>query len=140
MNDDWKAGLPADRVAEVEGFRFAMQEIADTMVQMLVEKRASYGPHNLIRHGLHGMLVRSDDKAERLRQIYQGNIPRDTAVGESECDAWRDIAGYALLALLFLNSDDFTDFTGAIGTIPLPEGIGKPRATTAVARGVDATP
>lgn len=87
---------------DIVAFRLALADLAHEMVTHLTIKRASYGAGNLTRHGLYGILIRSDDKAERLRQMYVMNVPRTTASGETEQDAWDDILGYALLAGLFL--------------------------------------
>ncbi len=82
-------------------FREGLSQITQAMETLLAAKRASYGPGNLLAFGLFGVLVRASDKFERLKHMYEKQI-RVTEVGENEHDAWRDICGYSLLALMFI--------------------------------------
>jgi hypothetical protein len=81
-DDAWLAKLDA-----------VLEEIRRT----LIVKHHDYGSGNLLRNGLFGILVRTDDKAERVRHILGGETPR---TDDSHRDAWRDIAGYAIQALV----------------------------------------
>jgi hypothetical protein len=148
--DDVTKGLPESALQDIRAFRSALETIVAEMVELLTVKRASYGPANLERHGLYGILVRLDDKGERLRQMYQGNVPKTTATGENEQDAWDDILGYSLLAALFLRHGpqmysvgggrgEVADEIQRLASMGLlhesprenpAAGIGKPRQTT----------
>lgn len=62
---------------------------------MLMAKHHDYGENNLKKHGLFGILVRLSDKMSRLDHIEAGSM-----VNETKEDTWKDIAGYAIQALV----------------------------------------
>jgi len=68
------------------------------MTGLLIRKRAAYGTTNLEMFGGMGIVVRANDKVQRLAQMYmrQSEIAGD---GELMEDAWRDLLGYAVLGL-----------------------------------------
>lgn len=74
-------------------------EIAWEIASLLDLKRQDYGTENIKKFGSYGVLVRVSDKVERLinlsRKEGQVNF-------ESVEDSWKDIAGYAVLALIEL--------------------------------------
>ncbi len=74
-------------------------KIALEIAELLDQKRADYGTENIKKFGSHGVLVRVSDKVERLINLSKrSNKPNF----ESVEDTWRDIAGYAILALIEL--------------------------------------
>ena len=73
--------------------------VNEDLRRLLVAKRESYGPFNLAKFGDDGVLIRTSDKLERLIHMYQNDMEM-TVVKESALDAWRDIAGYAILVLV----------------------------------------
>jgi hypothetical protein len=92
-----KPGQPpsADELA----FRAQLQGVFAEMTDLLVAKRRSYGANNLTRFGGFGIVVRASDKIERLATMYRTNVTSN-ADGDTMTDAWRDLMGYAVLALL----------------------------------------
>ena len=66
---------------------------------LLDQKRQDYGTENIKKFGSYGVLVRVSDKVERLINLSKRN---DKPNFESIEDSWRDIAGYAILALIEL--------------------------------------
>ena len=74
-------------------------EIAWEIASLLDLKRKDYGTENIKKFGSYGVLVRVSDKVERLINLSKRN---DTPNFESVEDTWRDIAGYAVLALIEL--------------------------------------
>jgi len=74
-------------------------KIALEIAELLDKKRGDYGAENIKKFGSYGVLVRVSDKVERLinlsRKEGQVNF-------ESVEDSWKDIAGYAILALIEL--------------------------------------
>lgn len=97
-------GTPADgwdRFARLSVAEFdrALNDVMVEMGNLLGRKRESYGPSNLSKFGDVGVLVRTSDKVERLAHMHRHGLTT-SAVGEDAEDAWRDIAGYALLALV----------------------------------------
>ena len=75
----------------------AVHIIADEIVELLEMKQKDYGKSNILDFGEYGILVRTNDKVARLKElILKGKIPAN----EKKTDSWKDIAGYALLALM----------------------------------------
>lgn len=74
-------------------------KIALEIAELLDRKRADYGTENIKKFGSYGVLVRVSDKVERLINLSKRN---DKPNFESIEDSWRDIAGYAILALIEL--------------------------------------
>ncbi len=67
--------------------------------EVLRQKHHDYGEDNLRAFGELGILVRASDKIARLKNL----IEKDAAVAdESREDTWRDLAGYAIQALIML--------------------------------------
>lgn len=64
---------------------------------MMDERHQKYGAGNIARHGIDGILVRIDDKIARI-----ANSKNDFS-DESHRDAWRDVVGYGLIALMWLD-------------------------------------
>ena len=77
--------------------REALKVALDNVV-LLDKKHQDYGPRNIEKHGLIGIIVRMDDKFERLAKIFKRK--RRRAVNESIRDTFRDICNYAIIALL----------------------------------------
>lgn len=68
------------------------------LFQLFKDRQRKYGPANIAAFGDHGVLVRCHDKLARLRRHYvegTGDMP-----DESVDDAWRDLAVYAVIALV----------------------------------------
>ena len=74
-------------------------KIALEIAELLDQKRADYGTENIKKFGNYGVLVRVSDKVERLINLSKRNNKPNF---ESVEDTWRDIAGYAILALIEL--------------------------------------
>ena len=74
-------------------------KIALEIAELLDRKRADYGTENIKKFGSYGVLVRVSDKVERLINLSKRNNKPNF---ESVEDTWRDIAGYAILALIEL--------------------------------------
>ena len=74
-------------------------DVAEEIACLLDRKSQDYGTENIKKFGSYGVLVRVSDKVERLinlsRKEGQVNF-------ESVEDSWKDIAGYAILALIEL--------------------------------------
>lgn len=72
--------------------------IAEEIADLLDSKRAAYGTENIRKFGEYGVLVRVSDKVERLITLTRKGL--DGLNDESLEDTWRDLAGYAILALM----------------------------------------
>ena len=62
------------------------------------ERQRKYGRNNIAKWGALGVLMRGDDKTERLRHIYAGN--RNESLDESISDSWLDKVNYALMGAM----------------------------------------
>jgi hypothetical protein len=74
----------------------AVNEIFDT----LVSKQRMYGQGNIARFGLPGILIRLNDKIERLKNLQQHEGP---VIFEPIKDTWLDIVGYSVIAIMWIN-------------------------------------
>ena len=74
-------------------------KIALEIAELLDQKWTDYGTENIKKFGSYGVLVRVSDKVERLINLSKRNNKPNF---ESVEDTWRDIAGYAILALIEL--------------------------------------
>ena len=64
---------------------------------LLVRKHEDYGPGNILAFGNLGVLVRMNDKVERLKHLSKsGKEPKNETIE----DTLRDIANYAVIALM----------------------------------------
>lgn len=72
------------------------------MVNLLCSKQRDYGHQNINGFGIVGVAVRMCDKIARLK-----NLTRPERAGQASneplVDTWRDIAGYATIALMLLD-------------------------------------
>lgn len=74
--------------------------IAEANVLLLDRKQQDYGPNNVSAFGSFGVVVRLNDKMERLKTIYNKKGRKRRIMNESIIDTFRDIANYATIALL----------------------------------------
>lgn len=59
-------------------------------------KQKDYGSKNISSFGMFGVVVRMNDKFERVKNLF--NSKRKRAVNESIIDSFRDISNYAIIA------------------------------------------
>lgn len=76
-----------------EALRLALEN-----VKLLDNKQLDYGSRNISSYGLLGVVVRMNDKFERIKHMTANR--RKKAVNESIRDSFRDIGNYAIIALL----------------------------------------
>lgn len=81
----------------LEQFTEDLLAVTERQLQLLIEKQLSYGPGNINAFGEYGVLVRMNDKIERLKHIYN-NYESVAPTHESTDDSWLDIGNYALIA------------------------------------------
>lgn len=80
-------------------FEHAADDAFADCMNLLVKKQRDYGPGNILAFGELGILVRLNDKIERLKNLHRAgklNEPQN----ESVTDTWMDIANYAIIALM----------------------------------------
>lgn len=81
-----------------------LHSIFEEYEKLFVKKQADYGMGNISRHGVQGVLVRLDDKLERLNNILKkggetqvkDETLRDTAI---------DILGYSAILNLLIRDE-----------------------------------
>ena len=63
-------------------------------------KQAMYGHGNIAAFGLPGIVIRCWDKTQRLHNLKNHKGP---VLFEPELDSWLDLAGYSVVALMWIN-------------------------------------
>ena len=61
-------------------------------------KQLKYGPNNIAGMGKPGLVIRLNDKLQRLKRFIFEDVKGD--IEGSEEDAWFDMAGYALMGVM----------------------------------------
>ena len=74
----------------------ACHDLAKEIADLVISKQMDYGRSNILDFGEFGILVRTNDKVARLKNLNG----KDTPKNESLDDTWKDVMGYALLALM----------------------------------------
>jgi ribosomal protein S27AE len=80
-------------------------EALSAVEEVLRQKHHDYGEDNLHAFGELGILVRASDKVARLKNLLDmeasgTDVP--AVSDESRADTWRDLAGYAIQALIMM--------------------------------------
>ncbi len=76
-------------------FNEATRMIALEIADLVIKKQMDYGKDNILAFGELGVLIRANDKIARLK-----NLLNKEGVTEPRIDAWVDIIGYGIIALL----------------------------------------
>lgn len=80
----------------------ACKQKSNNIAELLIKKQNDYGKQNILDFGEYGILVRSNDKFARLKNLYNNNKqPQNESIRET----WMDIAGYAILALMLIDGE-----------------------------------
>lgn len=74
---------------------------AEAMGRLLVSKQHDYGHNNILMFGHTGIAIRMCDKIARLFTLTGSEAE---AQNESIIDSWRDLVGYAVIALMLWNN------------------------------------
>ena len=70
-------------------------------IRLFDQKQADYGPYNISKFGVIGVLVRVSDKIERLINLHKDSTLTSgtpTPSNESITDSWRDLSVYGAIA------------------------------------------
>lgn len=85
------------------------------VTRTLIKKQKDYGPENISRFGLNGIVIRTHDKVARLENLKAKN---SNGQNESFDDTLLDIIGYSAVAIMWINGtflypmkDDINAFT-----------------------------
>jgi len=73
-------------------------------IQLFDKKQGDYGPQNISKFGVIGVLVRSSDKIERLVNLFKTSTLVETVTpttrnqDETVADTWADLSVYGAIA------------------------------------------
>ena len=67
------------------------------LVKLMDKKQQDYGPRNIDEFGILGVVVRMNDKMERIKNLLRKD---KQAACEAYMDSFKDMAGYALIVVL----------------------------------------
>lgn len=95
------------RKTQAKYFQDAMLDVLSDISDTLIKKQLDYGPNAIKRFGLEGIVIRMSDKMERLINLIE--LKKDPTIDESIEDTLFDLAGYAVIGLMYLE-----------GNFPLP--------------------
>ncbi len=98
------------------------------------KKQEDYGPRNMAAFGAFGVVVRANDKFERIKHMF--NNRRSHAVNESIEDSYRDISNYMIIALMLENGK----WPGYVSPNEPPKRVRKKKATTSSVGGPEFPP
>ena len=78
---------------------FNRKNIGDTVIR----KQHDYGPNNIAKFGLHGLVIRIHDKIARLENLTsEKRLGESLVSNESVFDTCLDIIGYSVVAIMWL--------------------------------------
>ena len=93
--DEWECPIGLDFRADV--MRYKREE-----GQVIIRKQRDYGPGNIKAFGDFGVLVRANDKFERLKNLYKNEgEPQNEPID----DSWMDESNYGTIARMYRNGD-----------------------------------
>lgn len=79
---------------------FNIKEYQRLINRTVVKKQRDYGPENIAKFGLNGLVIRIHDKVARLENLLSKNT---NPSNESIEDTLLDIIGYSIIALMWIN-------------------------------------
>jgi hypothetical protein len=86
-------------------FEDSVEQVVEDLKELLIRKQRDYGSRNILDCGTIGIIVRLNDKLARLKNLYgvtEGTFKQKSASNESVEDTFKDIANYAVIALMTL--------------------------------------
>ena len=85
----------------------AAQRVASEITTLIAQKHLNYGTQGILGFGEAGIVVRVWDKINRLKTLVldgkESDLPTARSIVnefETVNDTWRDLAGYAIIALM----------------------------------------
>jgi hypothetical protein len=108
-SDGYELDGPLEELGDIAAYALhAYSEIANISKSMavnfifdiIVEKQKMYGPKNIEKFGLRGIIIRLNDKIERLKNLQQHQGP---VLFEPIQDTWLDIVGYSVIGIMWIH-------------------------------------
>lgn len=91
-------------MAEIKMTKESVDEVLNSVAEILVKKNADYGGASFDL-GINGNMVHIWDKARRFRSLVEKQMKGEKANFESLEDTLRDIIGYAVIGIHILGND-----------------------------------
>lgn len=91
-------------MAEIKMTKESVNEVLNSVAEILVKKNADYGGASFDL-GINGNMVHIWDKARRFRSLVEKQMKGEKANFESIEDTLRDIIGYAVIGIHILEND-----------------------------------
>lgn len=91
-------------MAEIKMTKESVNEVLNSVAEILVKKNADYGGASFDL-GINGNMVHIWDKARRFRSLVEKQMKGEKANFESLEDTLRDIIGYAVIGIHILEND-----------------------------------
>jgi len=79
---------------EPKTFQEAAYLAGNEIAKLVIKKQMDYGPRNIMDFGEYGILVRLNDKLQRLINLFKKDKEPEN---ETIDDTWDDVGGYALV-------------------------------------------
>ncbi len=81
-------------------FEQRVDEVLAEMKVIMLDRQEKYGPENITAGGVHGLIIRMQDKLARIRTDHKdcrlwGDCVVRELDDEAPLDAWLDMANYA---------------------------------------------
>lgn len=85
-----------------EDFEKSVDKILEELKRVLIKKHKDYGSANILESGLVGVLVRTNDKMSRIKNLSGFGLDwkEKEALNETIEDNWLDLANYAIINLM----------------------------------------
>jgi len=79
-----------------------LKKILNEIEALLKKKNEMYGDENIVKIGKEGVIVRIEEKVERLKHLLKSKKNPEEEPVE---DSWKDIAGYAAIGLMLQRNE-----------------------------------
>ena len=96
----WTAIAWSGLIGYANETKVSVDEAGMHLLKTVIGKQRMYGHGNISRFGVPGLVIRLNDKLERLKNIQKHDGP---VLFEPLNDTWLDICGYSVIAIMWLN-------------------------------------
>ena len=100
LDSMWTAIAWSGLIGYANETKVSVEEAGMHVLKTVIGKQRMYGHGNISRFGMPGLVIRLNDKLERLKNIQKHDGP---VLFEPLNDTWLDICGYSVIAIMWLN-------------------------------------
>lgn len=86
--------------SKVNDVDFDLYLYENFITKTVIAKQKDYGPENIARFGLNGLIIRMHDKVARLENLFSKGLK---PTNESIKDNLLDVIGYSVVAIMWIN-------------------------------------